>query len=101
MEFRRHCSFASRIVINLDKKDFLFEELQLANGKVRHFTDSIFGPGMREMKLYGIGFFGLFLGHFLDFFFLDHFRGGVEHTIITEGGVVVLTWQFRFRMTKK
>ena len=47
MEFPRHCSFASRIVINLDKKDFSFEELQLANEKV-------VGLGMREMKLYGI-----------------------------------------------
>ena len=80
MEFRRHCSFASRIVINLDKKDFSFEELQLANGKVHHFTDSIFGLGMREMKLYGIGFFGLFSGHFLDFFFWTILEGGgVDH----------------------
>ena len=36
----------------MDKKDFSFKELQLANGKVRHFADCIFGLGMREMKLY-------------------------------------------------
>ena len=28
----------------------------------------------------------IFLHHFLDYF-LDHFRGGGEHTIINEGGV--------------
>ena len=67
MEFPRHCSFASRIVINLDKKDFSFEELQLANGKV-------FGLGMREMKLYGVKygldhFFGPFFGPYFGLFF--------------------------------
>ena len=36
----------------IGQKDFSFLELQLANGKVRHFADSIFGLGMREMKLY-------------------------------------------------
>ena len=36
----------------IGKKDFSFLELQLANGKVRHFADSNFGLGMREMKLY-------------------------------------------------
>ena len=86
MEFRRHCSFASRIVINLDKKDFLFEEIQLANGKVHHFTDSIFGLGMREMKLYGIGFFGLFLGHFLDFFFGTILEGGWSTPLLLREG---------------
>ena len=86
MEFPRHCSFASRIVINLDKKDFSFEELQLANGKVRHFTDSIFGLGMREMKLYGIGFFGLFLGHFLDLFFGTILEGGWSTPLLLREG---------------
>ena len=44
---------------------------------------------LRHRVKYGLDhFLDHFLGHILDFFFLDHFRGGgMEHTIITEGGV--------------